>query len=257
MTTRKPLTRATTGCAIAVMAKASVPGLTKTRLTPQLTGEEAAALNSAFLKDVVAGIRRAARHTPISPWLAYMPAGSEKFFRDLLGHQVGLYECVDRNLGHCLRRTVDELLTTGYDSACVLNSDSPTLPTAYLVTAATILSAPGDRGVIGPSIDGGYYLLGLKRAHARLFEDIDWSTERVFAQTMARAGEIGLEMVTLPDWYDVDDMASLDILMREVLAGEPYCAVAAGRPRCEATRRLLSQWSATGRFAAAPSSRVA
>jgi glycosyltransferase A (GT-A) superfamily protein (DUF2064 family) len=80
----------------------------------------------------------------------------------------------------------------------VLNSDNPTLPTAYLVAAVTALSANGDRGVIGPSTDGGYYLLGLIRGHQRLFEDIDWSTERVFE----RAREIGLPMTVLPSGYE-------------------------------------------------------
>ena len=80
--------------------------------------------------------------------------------------------------------------------------------------------APGDRVVLGPAEDGGYYCIGLKNPHARLFEDIDWSTERVFAQTMDRAREIGLDTAVLPVWYDVDDLASLRRLAEELL-GKP------------------------------------
>jgi glycosyltransferase A (GT-A) superfamily protein (DUF2064 family) len=87
----------------------------------------------------------------------------------------------------------------------VLNSDSPTLPTALLVETAEVLARPGDRAVLGPSTDGGYYLLGLKYAHARMFEDITWSTEQVAEQTLARARELGLDVHTLPACYDVDD----------------------------------------------------
>jgi hypothetical protein len=98
----------------------------------------------------------------------------------------------------------------------VLNSDSPTLPTAILAETAEVLERPGDRAVLGPSSDGGYYLLGLKAAHARLFADIAWSTERVAAQTLERAREIGLEVHTLPVWYDVDDAESLGLLHHEL-----------------------------------------
>jgi uncharacterized protein len=71
--------------------------------------------------------------------------------------------------------------------------------------------------VIGPCTDGGYYLLGLRRVHARLFEDIDWSTSRVYGQTI----EVNLLAVVLPAWYDVDDEASLNRLLSELF---PECA---------------------------------
>jgi hypothetical protein len=84
------------------------------------------------------------------------------------------------------------------------------------VAAATALAAPGDRIVLGPSTDGGYYLIGLKRPHRRLFEDIDWSTERVAAQTLKRARELDLAVLQLPSWYDVDDAQTLRLLLGEL-----------------------------------------
>jgi hypothetical protein len=83
------------------------------------------------------------------------------------------------------------------------------------------LRAPGDRVVLGPAIDGGYYLIGLKQPHERLFEDIAWSTERVFRQTVERARSLGLPVVTLPTWYDVDDRVSLGWLGQELIARQP------------------------------------
>ena len=74
--------------------------------------------------------------------------------------------------------------------------------------------------VLGGSDDGGYYLIGIKQLHHRLFEKIDWSTERVFAQTLERAGEIRLPAELLPTWYDVDDAATLERLRRELAAPE-------------------------------------
>jgi len=78
--------------------------------------------------------------------------------------------------------------------------------------------------VLGPSIDGGYYLLGLKQAHRRVFEDIDWSTERVARQTLERARELGLSVHTLPAWYDVDDAQALKTLHAELCAGIAFAA---------------------------------
>src|SRR4029077_14921995 len=78
------------------------------------------------------------------------------------------------------------------------------------------LSDPGDRVVLGPAADGGYYLIGLTQFHRRLVEKIDGSTDRVFRQTLARAAEIGVAVATLPEWYDVDDEATLAMLAGEI-----------------------------------------
>src|SRR5262249_53420297 len=110
------------------------------------------------------------------------------------------------NSGDCLLRTIEEIFARGHASAVVLNSDSPTLPTALLIEAADALTSSGERAVLGPSTDGGYYLLGLKTAHRRLFEGITWGTERVAAQTLERARELKLEVHMLPAWYDIDDV---------------------------------------------------
>jgi hypothetical protein len=98
--------------------------------------------------------------------------------------------------------------------------------------------------VLGPSRDGGYYLLGLKVPHRRLFEDVAWSTERVAAQTRTRAAEIGLPMHILPEWYDIDDAQSLQLLWAELDGTavvdpnlRPHAAVHSGA----LMRRLLAQ----------------
>jgi glycosyltransferase A (GT-A) superfamily protein (DUF2064 family) len=112
----------------------------------------------------------------------------------------------------------------------VLNSDSPTLPTALLARTAAALARDGDRAVLGPADDGGYYLLGMKAGHAHLFADIAWSTDSVAETTRQRAAELGIELVELPAWYDVDDEAALQRLLMETAAPEitggllPYAA---------------------------------
>jgi uncharacterized protein len=207
-------------CGIAFMAKASAPGRAKTRLVPPLTFEEAAALNTAFLQDVAENVllaaRDAERHGGIAGYAAYGPPGSEDFFHSTLPASIGLIEAWRPNFGDCLLHTIEEIFARGHASAVVLNSDSPTLPTALLVETAAALAQPGDRAVLGPSSDGGYYLLGLKAAHRHMFENIAWSTEKVAKQTVERAREIGLDVHRLPVWYDVDDVDGLRRLHAEL-----------------------------------------
>ncbi len=212
-------------CGIAFMAKASAPGRTKTRLVPPLTLDEAAALNTAFLQDVADNVLLASRtagpEAGIAGYAAFGPPGTEDFFRRVLPPAIGLIEAWLPNFGDCLLHTVAAIFARGHRAAVVLNSDSPTLPTAFLVETAEALARSGDRAVLGPSSDGGYYLLGLKGVHRRLFEDIAWSTERVAEQTLERAQEIGLEVYRLPVWYDVDDAESLRRLQSELGRPEP------------------------------------
>jgi uncharacterized protein len=244
--------RGTPGCAIAVMAKASIAGRTKTRLTPPLTHEQAADLNTAFLRDVADNLLAAAALANINPWMAYAPAGSHDFFARNLPDGIGLIETAAPDFGACLFRAAASLLTAGHESVCLLNSDSPTLPTGYLVAAATALAAPGDRVVIGPATDGGYYLIGIKHPHRRLFQDVDWSTERVFRQTLLRADELGLPVVVLPSWYDVDCEAALRVLIGELVDGQPFRTVGSKHTAAGFTRRCLLRLLETTGLAAGP-----
>jgi len=208
-------------CAIAIMAKAPRQGEVKTRLVPPLSEADAALLSGCFIRDIAGNILAAARAAPIDGYVAYSPAGSGDLFAALLPERIGLLPPRRIGLGHSLYDAAEDLLAAGYGSACLVNADSPTLPTSALVAAAHALAPPGDRLVLGPAEDGGYYLIGLKHGHRRLFEEIDWSTERVFRQTLDRAAELGLDTVTLEAWYDVDDVASLRRLVEELGSPDP------------------------------------
>ena len=213
-------------CAIGVMAKAPQPGRAKTRLCPPLGPEQAAQLSAAFLRDITENIALAARSVPIYGCIAFAPLGTEGWFD---GHVADGTEFVladgsppmppdVQGFGRCLLHAIQSMLGAGFGATCVVNSDSPTLPTAVLTDAARALLEPGERIVLGEADDGGYYLLGMKQPHAHLFADIAWSTGSVAAATRARAAELGLQVVSLPIWYDVDDAASLARLMAD--AGE-------------------------------------
>ena len=129
-------------CGIAIMAKASAPGRTKTRLVPPSTLEQAAALNTVFLQDMATNLLSAGRHAAIAGYVAFAPAGTEAFFHDTLPPDIGLIDACLPSLGDCLLHTIEEIFARGHAAAVVLNSDSPTLPTALLVEAANILACP-------------------------------------------------------------------------------------------------------------------
>src|SRR5262249_27561019 len=147
-----------------------------TRLVPPLTAEEAAALSACFIRDAAENIAAAAAQAAIDGYVAFAPADAEAEFSQLLAQGTRLLPSRRPGLGASLYDAAADLLNAGYGAVCLVNSDSPTLPTAVLVAAARALLPPGDRLVLGQAEDGGYYLIGLKHAHRRLFEDIAWST---------------------------------------------------------------------------------
>ncbi len=234
-------------CMIGVMAKAPKAGRSKTRLCPPLHPEQAALLSAAFLRDITENLRLAGQLAPVARCIAYAPSGDEELFESHLaeGTELVLADGTEpappgvQGFGRCLLHAVRAMLAQGYSAACVLNSDSPTLPTFVLARAAAELLRPGERVVLGPADDGGYYLLGVTRPHAHLFADIAWSTDSVAAATRARAASLGLEVVELPVWYDVDDAGGLARLRRELAEDD---AVLGLRPyRAPATSAVLER----------------
>jgi rSAM/selenodomain-associated transferase 1 len=211
-------------CAIAIMAKVPQAGRSKTRLCPPLSPEEAACLSGAFLRDMTAMVARAAVLAPIDGFVAYAPAGAAALMREhvvpgtrlLVADGAGIEDAGVAGFGRPLLQTIRTLLGLGYGSACVLNSDSPTLPETMLAAAAGVLADGVGKAVLGPASDGGYYLLGLRAAQACLFANIAWSTADVAEQTRRQARRAGVTMIELACWYDVDDRDSLRRLLRDL-----------------------------------------
>lgn len=230
-------------CALAVMAKAPIAGRVKTRLTPPLTQEQAARLNACFLRDTVANLGDASAVTGGRWVVSYTPVGAEASFRGILPPAALLLPQRGSDFGDRLRHTSEDLFDCGFSSVCLIDSDSPTVPTTAFVRAAEELATPGDRVVLGPSDDGGYYLLGIKRPHDVLFRNISWSTAEVARQTRERAKQIGLPVVSLPTWFDVDEELSLERLRQEFFS--PAVRMSAGPDAYPAlfTRGYLQQIS--------------
>ncbi len=211
--------------AVAIICKTPIPGKSKTRLSPPLHPAECAAISGCFIADLgrtVAGLDADAAR----PYAVYTPLGTEAALRAILPTGFSLVPQGEGDLGERLRQGIADLLALGHRGAILINSDSPTLPPAILQAAVEALRH-GDRVVLSPAFDGGYTLIGLTCAHARLFQDIAWSTETVFATTLERAREIDLPVVVLDAWYDIDDATSYAMLEAELAGQRPGFACAA------------------------------
>jgi rSAM/selenodomain-associated transferase 1 len=206
---------ATKGCALAIMTKAPRAGTVKTRLQPPLTADEAAQLNARFLRDIAAAIVSAGGESKGVG--VFTPLGSEREYADILPSNFILLPQRGDSFGERLMNAAIDLLHVGFESCCLVNSDSPTVSMDAFCEAVAELQNADNRIVVGPSEDGGYYLIGMRKAYGRLFEDIDWSTERVFTQTLERAREMKLSIHVLPKFYDIDDAKALQRLCGELL----------------------------------------
>jgi hypothetical protein len=206
------------GAAIGIICKAPQPGRSKTRLAIAIGEVAASELSACFLRDVAAAIDAVPEAISRRGYGVYAPAGTEHIMRQLLPAGFGLLLQAGDDLGHVLLGATRALLLAGHGSVLLVNGDSPTLPPRLLVQAVEALREPGDRMVLGPASDGGYYLVGLKRPHQHLFTRIAWGTETVARSTCERAADIGLATTLLPEWYDIDDGETLRWLQDE-LAG--------------------------------------
>lgn len=225
-------------CALAIMTKEPRAGQVKTRLRPPLTMEEAAALNVCFLRDMTAMIAMTAAQKAVCGVAIYTPSGAAPAYVDILPPGFHLVPQRGELLGERLIFALEDLFQLGFESVCLINSDSPTVPAQTFSAAAAILAQPEDTIVLGPTEDGGYFLIGVKRVHRALFEDISWSTDDVLKQTIARAEQLKVRVHLLPTWYDVDDRVTLQRLCTEIF--NPTGRAAAGYP-APATRDYLDR----------------
>ena len=204
------------GIAIGIFCKTPVPGLSKTRLSPPLRSEDCAALSACFIRDLAATIGELTGAGDVTGYAVYTPAGTERALGTLLPSDFRLQLQCDGDFGTRLATAMRELLNKRA-GAILVNADSPTLPASILHAAVAATRRGGV--VLSPALDGGYILIGLSQLHTRLFADIPWSTSRVHQATVERAAEIGVPVINVPGWYDVDDAESLALLQLE-LAGK-------------------------------------
>jgi rSAM/selenodomain-associated transferase 1 len=193
--------------AVAVLAKAPLPGFAKTRLIPALGAEGAALLQARLIEHAVA-TACVARVGPITLWAA--PDETHPLFHAIAARLgVALARQRGGDLGARLAGVFARLFARGFRAAVAIGSDAPTLPPRYLRDAVGILLGGEADVVLGPARDGGYYLIGLRSPAPRLFTGVPWSTGAVYESTIARARRANLSVASLPPWDDVDTIEDL------------------------------------------------
>jgi hypothetical protein len=212
---------------LGIFVRPPVAGQVKTRLVPPLTPDQARDLYAAFLGDLFERLHRAG----VAPTIFYSgdDAGD---LPALMPRPWPLVAQRGETLGERMAVALGLLLDTPGARAALIGSDSPDLPLGHLKTAFQKLKHRDV--VLGPAMDGGYWLVGLRAPAPALFDGIPWGTASVFADTVERVRRESLTLSLLPPWYDVDDAASLSFL-------RAMCAArrAAGGLRLPRTERAL------------------
>jgi uncharacterized protein len=198
------------------MTKAPRAGQVKTRLSPPLTPVEAAELNRCFLRDMTGAISVTVGERNAAGCAVYTPEGAAETYAEIIPASFHLLPQRGEELGERMSLAVEDLFQLGFSSVCLIGSDSPTIPPRIFSEAVTILEGQENTVVLGPTKDGGYYLVGLNSHGPSLFQDIAWSTEKVLEQTCARARQMNLKVHLLPRGYDVDDAVTLRLLGEEL-----------------------------------------
>ena len=198
------------GAALIIFSKAPIPGQVKTRLCPPLTMDEAATLHGSIVMDI---LERSKTIQDVDPILACAPSKHHPFFHAMEGrYPISLWDQIGENLGRRMDQALQAALTMGYVSAILVGTDLPTLSLSILQQAYQELIHCDV--VLGPTLDGGYYLIGLNQPTPDLFIDIPWSTKNVLNLTQQKARALGLSVALLPQQRDLDTVDDLKIFIQ-------------------------------------------
>jgi uncharacterized protein len=196
-----------------IFAKNPIHGKVKTRLTPHITPAKAAELYESFILDTISNTLKL-KCDRIT--VAFSPGYAEKTFRRLCGQSVDYLPQIGHNLGERMKNAFKHSFDTGFKRTVIIGTDSPTLPLSYIQKAFDVLEEVPV--TIGPTFDGGYYLIGLSEQDDAIFDDIEWSTPGVFSQTLTKIKTANKPLYVLSPWYDVDTPDSLEFLRSHLLA---------------------------------------
>jgi rSAM/selenodomain-associated transferase 1 len=188
------------------MAKAPLAGLVKTRMSPQLSPEEAADLSRALLLDLLDDLKS---FDEADLFLAFTPAEAASLFAAIVPRNFICFHQDGADLGERMGQAFATLFRRGYGSVVLLGSDLPVFPSRWLAKAFSWLNQSENHVALGPSRDGGYYLIGMRQLIAEIFHGIAWSSDKVLAMTLERLNETGVKPRLLPRWFDIDTLEDL------------------------------------------------
>lgn len=197
---------------VILFVKAPIPGQVKTRLARKLGGQAAVRLYKCFVNDLVKKIESAGLHL----YIFYDPPDAEAAIRAWLGCNRFCFPQKGKDLGERMSLAFQQTFSGGVQRAVLIGSDLPDLPAEIIANALTALNE--SPAVIGPSKDGGYYLIGFRPSSFRtdVFEDIPWSSERVLSATLDRFAKTGIPFWTAPEWNDIDTPEDIAMLIKSL-----------------------------------------
>ena len=198
---------------VGIMAKAPLAGQAKTRLIPALGPEGAAGLQREMLLDTIE-LAKVALEGDGSVTIVCPTAADRAVLQDLVPDSVGIVAHGHGDLMRGLDFGLTHHFEQGYQQVVLLDGDSPTLPAHYLRSAFQQVTR--NAVVLGPTLDGGYYLIGACRPRPELFDWDQLDSATICQQTCARAEALGAHVTLLPDWYDVDTSEDLERLVDEL-----------------------------------------
>jgi len=196
-------------------AKYWQPGAVKTRLAATVGDAAASGLYRRFLDTLLGRFGNVAQRRV----LAYTPPERRAEFAALAADTWSLEPQAAGDLGQRMQHYFTEAFRSGADRAVLIGSDSPTLPLEYVTAAFDLLKT--FPVVLGPADDGGYYLVGAAGEVPPIFAGVAWSTSLVWSQTQSLLQAAGIRCGVLPAWYDVDDLAGLRRMDRELAEHSP------------------------------------
>lgn len=200
------------GAALVVMAKAPIEGQVKTRLCPPLEPDEAASLHGSLVMDMLECCRSVKGCDRI---LAGWPNGAHPFFKAMEArYKVKVWDQEGEDLGRRMAAVFQAGLGTTYHTMLLVGTDIPGMSAPLLAEGLKALAHHDV--VLGPAQDGGYYLIGLRKPVPELFQDIPWSTDRVFSLTEDKARRLGLSVKVLARLRDLDTLDDLEAIIRDV-----------------------------------------
>lgn len=209
--------------AVIIFTRIPVPGKTKTRLMPYLTAQGCAALHTCFLED----IRRECEKTGYDIFVYYAPEGEKRLLVSILGRDKRYHEQEGEGLGIRMVTAIREVLSKGYDACLLIGTDVPELDAGILKAAASKLCTK--EIVFGPTRDGGYYLVGMKRAYAEAFDGQTYGHGSVLQNTADRLREKGISAGYVQTLQDMDEPADLSDYRRRMKKQARLRGTAAGR----------------------------
>lgn len=199
--------------ALIVVVKNPVAGAVKTRLQTRYTPTQAADLYTAFVKDTLETARTLDLDKRI---IAYDPPDAENAVRTKFGNDWEYIAQVQEDLGQRMYQALLTQIQSGAQKVILIGTDIPSLPASHITHAFEQLQNKDI--VLGPSTDGGYYLVGLSRPCPEIFDNINWSTPTVFSETVEAIQKNNYTLGLVPPWFDVDTPEELDILIAHATA---------------------------------------